>query len=649
MTLPRTPFLIPFCILLWLAWLPMPAATQTDPATMRAALAATAQKDWDKARSLIPEGVGRDIIDWQYLRAGEGLLGDYETFLKHHSDWPGLPYLQRRGEVAVARSTTPTRVIAYFDQTKPATGQGAIALIGALMAQGRNDEAGAEARRAWVGLELSAAEENRLLELQGPALAVAHEARTDALLWDGRRAEAQRMLPRLSLDWQALTRARLALRAESPGVDDLIAAVPETLRDHPGLAYERFVWRMRKGLTDSALVLLLQHSQSATTLGHPAEWARRRAQLVRDLLAQGRGEEAYRAAAGHRLISGGAFADLEFLAGWIALRRLKDPETALGHFRRLAQGVSTPISLSRALYWQGRTAEAAGDKTAARAAYGEAARHQTAYYGLLAAEKLGLNLDPGLLSETRPPDWQSAEFASSPVLEAARLLLRTGERGLAKRFILHMADDLNATEIDQLADLTLTMGEPHFAVLIGKKAAARGIILPRAYFPVPDLIPDDLPVTRAFALSIARRESEFDPAVISPAGARGLMQVMPGTARMMATETGQSYSRARLTEDPAYNVSLGAAYLAGLVTEFGPSVALVASGYNAGPGRPRRWVQEFGDPRNAAVDVVDWVETIPFSETRTYVMRVVESLIIYRAKLRGQSGPVQVISELTGR
>lgn len=649
MTQFRAPFLIPFCVLLWLALLVLPVTAQGDPGAMRAALAAAAAKDWDKARALAPPGIGRDIIQWQWLRAGKGLLGDYETFLKRHPDWPGLPYLRRRGEEAVARSTTPARIIAYFDRTKPATGQGAIALIGALTAQDRSEAAAAEARRAWVGLELEPVEEDRLLALQGPALTIAHEARMDALLWDGRRDEALRMLPRVSPQWQALAQARLALRAEAAGVEPLIAAVPEALRNHPGLAYERFVWRMRKGLTDGALTLLEEHSQSATTLGHPEKWGRRRAQLVRDLLAQGRNAEAYRAAAAHHLTSGGRFAELEFLAGWIALRRLKNPDTALGHFQRLARGVSTPISMARALYWQGRALEAAGDTTAGRQAYAEAARHQTTYYGLLAAERLGQPLDPGLLSSRRPPDWQGAAFAQSPVLAAAQALQAAGDRNLAKRFMLHLAEGLNATGLDQLADLALTMKEPHIAVLIGKKAAARGIILPRAYFPLTDLIPDSLPVSRAFALSIARRESEFDPQVISPAGARGLMQVMPDTARMMATETGLPYARARLTGDPAYNVRLGAAYLAKLVQEFGPAVALVASGYNAGPGRPRRWIEEFGDPRSASVDVVDWVETIPFTETRTYVMRVVESLVIYRAKLRGQGGPVRVTSELTGR
>ncbi|MBC7676097.1 MAG: lytic transglycosylase domain-containing protein, partial [Rhodoferax sp.] len=299
-------------------------------------------------------------------------------------------------------------------------------------------------------------------------------------------------------------------------------------------------------------------------------------------------------------------------------------------------------------YWQGRAYEANGEKKSAKTAYTEAAQNQTAYYGLLAAERLGLTLDAGLLFNTRPSDWRNASFAGSSVFQAARLLVRAGDRSLGKRFILQLAESLSAGELDQLADYTLEADEPHIAVLIGKQAAERGIILPRAYFPITDMVPDDLPVSRALALSISRRESEFDAAVISPAGARGLMQVMPGTAKQIAPAAGLPYEPGKLTSDPAYNVTLGSTYLRKLIDEFGPSVALVASGYNAGPGRPRRWIADFGDPRSADVDVVDWVETIPFTETRTYVMRVSESVVIYRAKLKGAVGPVRIMAELTG-
>ena len=623
---------------------------QADPASdLRAALTAAKVRDWTLALAVAPNGVGRDVVEWQRLRDGDGLLGEYEAFLKRRPDWPGLGWLHQKGEEAVARSSTPSRVIAYFKGDEPSTALGAIALIKAYTGAGQPEDAAREARRAWVSLRFDAAEEAEMLALQGSALQSVHTQRLDALLWDARTAEATRMLPLVSPAWQALARARMALRTQANGVDALVAAVPAPEANDPGLAYERFVWRARKGLLDGAVALILERSASAALLGRPEAWANRRAGVVRDLMQAGRTDEAYRIAASHRLADGGDYAEMEFLAGFIALRLRNDAATARTHFQQLKAGVSTPISLSRAHYWEGRAEEALGNTAAARAAFEAGAQHQTAYYGLLSAEKLGLSLDPALLSEQRPADWRNARFAGSSVLEAAKLLLAAGDLSLGKRFMLHLAEGLNTVELAQLADLALSMGEPHVAVLIGKQAASRGVIIPRAYFPVVGMVPEGLQVSRALALSIARRESEFDAAVTSPAGALGLMQVMPGTAKLMADKTGQGYALARLTEDPAYNVSLGAAYLAQLVEEFGPTVALIASGYNAGPGRPRRWITEFGDPRQTSVDVVDWVETIPFAETRTYVMRVVESLVIYRAKLRGAVGPVNVSAELTGR
>ena len=641
--------ILTFILLACIVFCAQVATLRADPAALRAALEAVSARDWDRARSLAPAGVGRDLVEWHRLRAGEGLLGDYEDFLRRHSDWPGMDYLRAQGEAAVARSTTPDRVLAYFGQGHATTAEGALAQIRALQAIGRRDDAAQAARRAWVGLRLTTAEEAEFLTLAGPDLALAHEARTDAALWAGRQPEADRMRRHLSPGWQALTRARMALRADADGVNALIDAVPAALRDHPGLAYERFTWRMRKELWDGALEMLVDRSASATGLGHPEEWGRRRIQLVRQLLSDNRPRDAMRAASPHHLTSGGDYADLEFLAGWIALRHLNDPERALTHFRHLREGVSTPISLSRADYWEGRALEALGRNEAARSAWQAGAQHQTAYYGLLSAERLGLSLDPALANAGQRVDWRQAGFTGSSVMQAARLLLAAGDRALARRFLLHLAESLDARGLEALGDYALEANEPNFAVLIGKEAAGRGIILPRAYFPVPDLVPDGLPVSRALALSIARRESEFAVDVRSPAGALGLMQVMPGTAKLMADKLGLPHSVPRLTTDPPFNVRLGAAYLAQLVEEFGPAVALVAAGYNAGPGRPRRWITEFGDPRQASVDVVDWVETVPFAETRTYIMRVVESLVIYRAKLRGSPGPVRVTAELTGR
>ena len=631
----------------------LPSSAAADAAALREAMRLVSGKEWAAARAAVAQAdeISADLVEWHRLRGGDedARLGDYEAFLAKRPDWPGLALLKQKGEVAVARSDDPARVIGYFGADKPATGAGAVALVRALMQSGRPGEAEAEAHRAWAVLKFEAEDEAALLELQGEAMAVAHEVRLDNLLWDGKRtAEELRMLPRVSADWQALAKARMALRADKAGASALIEAVPAGLKDDPGLAYERFLWRMRRDNYPDAAELLLERSDSAARLGRPEEWAERRALLSRWMMRNGQEQTAYRLAASHHLVEGSARADLEFLAGFIALRKLGDADTALRHFAALKEGVSTAISLSRADYWSGRALEAKGDTAGANAAYSAAAQHQTAYYGQLAAEKLGLSLDPALVSVGAPErSYKTAPFADSSVLQAALLAQDIGNRALAKRFFLHLAEQQDRPGLEALADLALLLDEPHIALVVAKQGAERGWILPRPYYPVPDMVPENLLVSRALALAISRRESEFDPAARSYANAMGLMQLLPETAGRMAKAVGIPHETQQLTTDPGHNSVLGAAYLAKMVEDFGPSLAMVASGYNAGPGRPRKWVTEFGDPRTG--DPVDWVETIPFTETRTYVMRVTESLVIYRQRLKGQSGPIRITAELSGQ
>lgn len=647
------PYKIAKAILVTLSLMLAPSAQADETTSLRAALDKAAAKDWQAALTEArgASAVGADVIIWQWLRDGQGKLGDYESFLQRRPDWPGLPLLKEKGEIAVARSTDPDRIIAYFGADKPRTGPGAVTLVRALLETGQKDAAEAEAMRAWSALKFEAADEEAMLALTGDALSVAHEVRLDNALWDGdRQAEAERMLPRVSPDWAALGKARLALQAMAANASALVETVPQSVAADAGLAYDRFVWRMKKDRYDDAAALIVERSTSAASLGRPEAWAERRAALARRYMRAGQAKTAYQIAANHRLESGDSYVDLEFLSGFIALRKLGDPDRAITHFGHLRSAVETPISVARAEYWTARALEAKGDKAGAKASYQAAAQNQTAFYGLLAAEKLGLSLDPALVDAGMPQaGWKTARFAGSSVLAAARALSAAGDRTLAKRFFLHLAESLDAKELEQLADLAMRMDEPHIALLVAKAAAERGLILARSYYPVPDMVPDGLPVSRALALAISRRESEFDPSAQSPAGARGLMQVMPETAARVAKGLGEESSAGKLTSDPQFNVRVGSAYLKQMVDEFGPAVALIASGYNAGPGRPRNWIADFGDPRRADVDVVDWIETIPFTETRTYVMRVAEGVVIYRARLKGTASPVQITAELTGR
>jgi soluble lytic murein transglycosylase len=641
-----------FALGLSLSPLPAAADEKAQIAALANALSYAQAGDWTGATSAAAGagGTGADVIEWQRLRAAQGNLGDYESFLARHPDWPGLPLLKEKGEPRLA-GVDPARVIAYFGTDLPRTAAGSLALVAAYDATGQRDRAAAEAFRAWTTLKFTTDQEVALLTNHPEVEAKGDIPRLDAILWDGDRVdEAQRMLPRVSKAWAALAAARMALRANADDAAKIVKAVPANLADDPGLAYERFLWRMRRDLYPEAAQMILSRSGSAAALGQPDAWADKRLSLARYLMRSGSPKDAYRIAASHRLApDDGSYTDLEFLAGFIALRKLNDPAKALAHFQNLPAN-GTAITASRRAYWIGRAYDALGKADKARASYQTAAQTQTAFYGLLAAEKLGMALDPALLTNAWPKaNIAGTRLAKSSVLDAAVRLAKAGNEQLSGRFLVHLCESLTPAEMGQLAGLSMQMGEYRNAILVAKAAAEKGAIYPGAYYPIPDVVPYDLAVSRALALSIARRESEFDPEATSAVGALGLMQLMPDTAKKQAKDLGLPFDKGRLTSDPGYNVTLGSEYLKGLVDQFGPGVALLAVGYNAGPRRASDWITGFGDPRSASVDVVDWIETIPFNETRTYVMRVAESVVIYRAKLKGKSVPVQIIEELTGR
>lgn len=628
---------------------PLAAADTARAAQMLStALQETRTGDWAGAAGAAQAAgpVARDLVEWLRLRAGRAEeFGAYTAFLGRHPDWPQSAAIRARGEAAIPNGADPDRVIAYFNGAAPQTGGGALALAAAWAAKGAGGKAESVITTAWKTLSLDEGDQVAFISGWGIVLSKSDAARLDNLLWRERITEAQRMLPLVSAERGALARARIALRRDDPGANAAVAAVPAKLSDDAGLAWERFAWRMRKGRYEEAAAFLDARSVSAAALGRPEVWAERRALLARREMREGDAKRAYRLASRHFLKEGSDYADLEWLAGYIALRKLNDPARAVVHFENMRLAVASPISLGRAGYWEGRAFEALGKAPDARAAYEFGAKYQTGFYGLLSAERLGRATDP-VLAQGTGGDGRGGAFTGSDLYEAAMLLRAAGEKDLAKRFFTQLADTLDATGLAQLSDLALSLDEPNIALLVAKEAASRGIVLPRAYFPVMGLARLPMQVQPEFALAIARRESEFDPAVVSSAGARGLMQVMPGTAEQMARKIGVPYTAGKLTTDWRYNAQMGTAYLAHLEEEFGPSVALVAAGYNAGPGRSREWIASLGDPRSDRVDVVDWIEHIPFTETRNYVMRVAESIPVYRARLAGKPVPIRLTQDL---
>ena len=636
-------------LMIVLFFLPLAVSAQDGTRPLERAMDLMRSGNWAAAQ-IEARGDGQpalDVVLWHYLRAGLGSPREVQDFLSRNPDWPGLPFLKEKSEGAMAGASAEA-IRAFYDDHIPETGAGALSLARALLTADQREAADEVILQAWKTLSLTAEEQAAFLSEHEERLAAHHTERLDAMLWRGSVRNARAMLPLVDDGWRALAEARLALRADTAGVDSFIDAVPATLSADAGLAYERFAWRMRKGRTDDAVELMLARSSSAEALGRPDIWARQRDDLVRRLMRAKDYETAYKVASSHHLTEGSSFADLEWLSGYLSLRFMDAPERAVGHFQALRGGVETPISLGRAGYWLGRAYEAAGNAEEAAQAFAFGAQYQTSFYGLLAAEAGGLPPDPMLAGTEVFPDWRDAAFTDSSVFNAAILLLDAEEKVLAERFLTHLAESLDRTQIGQMGQLLEDLALPHVQVMLGKRAAQYGHEVHAPYYALHGLAQLEHSVPTELVLAIARRESEFDPRVISPVGARGLMQVMPGTAQEVAGWLDVEYSETKLLTDPIYNAVLGATYLERLSQQFDGNAVMIAAGYNAGPSRPIRWMEERGDPRREQMDVIDWIEHIPFTETRNYVMRVTESLPIYRARLGRDPHPLPFSEELKG-
>ncbi len=624
------------------------AAQDSDPNLVRA-IALADEGDYPAAYAEIAEAdaTAQSLITWWQLRDGNGRFEDYLAFLDAHPGWPARNTLRAKAEEAIPIGYDPFSVTSFFAANAPRTGAGAVRYAEALIALDQVDAAHEALITAWTNMRLSEDGQTLMLENFGEVLAPHHLARADAQLWRWRTDEAAAMMPLLSEDEAALVAARIAY-ITNDGVADATAAVPPALQQTPALLYDRYNWLAARGNRSQAVALVKAQSTSADALQEPFRWSGWRRSLARWEMREGRPESAYEVASRHFLTEGSAYADLEWVAGYVAFRYLEDPALALTHFQRVAAAVDSPISLGRAWYWLGRTHAELGDAAAASAAFAKGAKHQTSFYGLLSAEQLGMRLDPALTGQADIVDWEGSDLLEDPLVVSALALLEAGERGAATQFFSELGKTLGAAGTGRLAKLMEDRDDPYYSVLLGKAAVERGILVPSAYFPLHDLAEMELPADPELSLAIARRESEFNFRAGSPVGALGLMQLMPATAEEVAGFLELPYSRGRLTRDWRYNAQLGAKYLSVLEEQFGPSPVQIAAGYNAGPSRPERWMDERGDPRLGEADVVDWIEHIPFRETRNYVMRVTESIPVYQSRLTGRTGRVAFTPLLLG-
>jgi soluble lytic murein transglycosylase len=625
-----------------------PLLSGDDRKRYEAAFRAAAAGQWRtalKAASRADISLPAKVLQWMYLsEAGAtATFEEFRTFIDANPEWPRRAALLRNAEAAAAGLASDAAVNAWFSRFPPTTGEGRLRLADALLTLGDESRATPLIREAWIRGRFSARDERTVHRRYRRFLRPEdHVARLDHLIWDEQRAAAQRMLPHVDPATRALGMARIALMVSAGNVDTLIAKVPAHLQDDPGLVFERVQWRRRKGLEDRAIELLVTVPPERE---QNDRWWTERHILARDALGTGDAKTAYALARGHGQTDRAAVAEAEWLAGWIALRFLKDPGAAFTHFNRIYQEVRFPISIARAAYWAGLAAAELGYNDTADAWYAEAAAFPTTYYGQLAilARQAPASL---VLSPDPVPDVTAvATFNDRELVRVLRLMAELDQRDLMDVFALRLAElTTTPAELQVLADTVERLGRTDLAVAVAKLGERRGMSLTSRSYPVVDL--NDLAtVDPALVHSVIRQESRFDPDATSHAGARGLMQLMPTTARMTAKQISVRYDRKKL-HDPDYNTALGVAHLSRVINEFDGSYILALAAYNAGASRVRRWIRDFGDPRDSSVDVIDWIERIPFSETRNYVQRVLENLQVYRARLASLRVELQLAKDL---
>ncbi len=616
------------------------------------ALAAARRGDVATAQSLastLGDPVARKLVLWAEIDAAGNKLSfaELDSAQRDLVGWPRASRRRAAAERAMETAATPpAQVVAWFAGREPDTAEGAMALAGAWQAQGRLDDAQRLIRHVWRDKSFEADVQARMLARYGAWLTPDDHARRVSVLLYGQQGPALRaLLPVLSGDQAVLANARMALRADRPDAADLVAAVPPALQNDPGLTFDRARYYRKRGLDVMAVGLLKTlPSTPPTAEAAGAVWAERRA-LMQAALKAGDPQGAYQVAVAHGLSDGTDYTEAEFFAGWIALTKLKQPKLAEPHFANIERVGQTPVTLSRAYYWLGRTKEAQGDLAGARTEYRLGAAHVTAFYGQLSAERAGLTRIT-LPVEPQPTSDDRVAFNARETVKAAKLLGDAGQRDLFRTFVLAIDDDFaTAGQFAQLVDLARAYGDQDLAMRVARAAGMKALPLTERGYPLRTApAGGDLPEA-AFTLAITRQESGFDPGVRSGAGARGLMQLMPATAAIVARKSGVSYSPSQL-DDPDYNMRLGAAYLGQIAGQFGGSYVLAAAGYNAGPGRAAQWTTDCGDPRQTTIDPAEFLECIPFTETRNYVMRVMENLEVYRARLAGGSAPLTLTADL---
>jgi soluble lytic murein transglycosylase len=590
------------------------------------------------------DGAAVKLVELLYLRdhGAQAGYGRIMAFLEAAPKWPLTETLMKRAEQALYENNQDANAaLKHFNGKAPVTPYGMLALARANFAAGDTSKGKIWLSAAWKNADLGAELEPRVLSEFGNQLsAVDHRKRMWKLIYAQEASAAIRNAKRLGGEYvQAALVAQMLLRGTS-GADNKYAALSGAMKNELALklVLARFYRRQEK--FDKARNILISVDAQATNNADAAAWWAERRIIIRRSVGVRHSnvwDAAYKMSRDHGSVVTDDAVEAEFLAGWIALRFMKKPDLAIGHFAALQKIAPTRTDKARADYWIGRTKLAMGDKSGARVALAKAADNSTVYYGQLARELIGLGNEPEKINGGQASAGAVARVQKDEVMRAMQIMSQAGTKNQLNIFLWSLANRFEtADELNAVAAEVQSMAGTSWSLRLAKAASQRGLDIDSWSYPLrglPSWAQVGKPIEKSMVFALSRQESEFDPNAGSSVGAQGLMQLMPGTAKLVARQYRLPYAPAKLKSDPAYNVKLGAAHLADLVDSFNGSYVLTLVGYNAGPRRSREWVEEFGDPRGGQVDPVDWVECIPFEETRWYVQKVMQNLHVYRSRL----------------
>ena len=590
------------------------------------------KREWKQLSkfNLRPKHKGlEDVLFWLRL-ANNGpayKFSEIKNFLARRPIWPERNKIMLMAESLVDDTVPPIERDKWFSKHHPHTPNGKLEWINTLEILNETERRDSLILKTWLNTRLTRQSQSRLRRVYPNIINKnANWTRLDNFLWQGRTRSAQKMYSLVNKDQILLAEARLRLRHMTGGVDAAINRVPLYLRDNQGLVYERLRWRNRKGMDKKARELLVKVQRNQT---FPKLWWRERSRQIRSALGAGEYNEAYKLALGHIQTNHYTKAEADWTAGWIALRYANKPIEAARYFTVMYDRVKTPLSKSRAAYWAGRAFQAAFKPGVSNSWYNLASNYQTTFYGQLAKKSLLFepsNSPSPPISKTQYDDGIDINF----YMETITALHSINKKKLARKFLKALAlSNISKENFIRVATLASQIGYRDMSVYIARKAARKGIFLMDLGYPIIKL-PYKSVVEPALIFSVIRQESNFDEKAKSRRGAMGYMQLMPQTAKEIGKILKINFTLDQLKENPTLNIILGSEYLRRLIEKFDGSYVLALAAYNAGPLNVKRWIKNAGDPRKIEVDVIDWVERIPFRETRNYVQRVLENVTVYR-------------------